>query len=145
MKSSFDEFLKRREVQQPVHNGRCPLTYRQEAPGVKEKIESMLSRLGRLTAEDGTFGDQDESKRKLILFEYVLPTRSEREPTLILRRALEVIKDVLCKILKLSNAAEYKDNEADARVVCELAEDVRDAVIEYQVSANLVITLRMGR
>ena len=71
MKSSFDQFLKRRKVQQPVHSGRCPLTYRQEAPGVKEKIESMLARLGRLTAEDGSVGDQDESKRKLILFECV--------------------------------------------------------------------------
>ena len=74
MKSSFDEFLKRREVQQPMRSTRRSLTYRQEAPGVKEKIESTLARLDRLTAEDGTFGDQDESRRKLILFEYVLPT-----------------------------------------------------------------------
>ena len=52
---------------------------------------------------------------------------------------------MLHQILERSNAAEYKDNEADARVVCELAEDVKDAVIEYQVSANPVIALRMGR
>ena len=49
------------------------------------------------------------------------------------------------QILERSNAAEYKDNDADARVVCELAEDVRDSVIEYQVSANLVIAVRMDR
>ena len=31
------------------------------------------------------------------------------------------------------------------QAICELAEDVRDAVIEYQVSPNLPIILRMPR
>jgi len=44
-----------------------------------------------------------------------------------------------------SSADGYKENEADVCAVCELAEDVRDAVMEYQVSPNLVITLRMHR
>ena len=48
-------------------------------------------------------------------------------------------------ILERSNAAEYKENDIDLRAVCELAEDVRDAVIEYQVSVNLVIALQMRR
>jgi hypothetical protein len=37
----------------------------------------------------------------------------------------------------------YKENDADVHMVGELAEDVRDTVIEYQVSYNLLITLRM--
>ena len=32
-----------------------------------------------------------------------------------------------------SNAAGYQKNEADLRAVCELAEGLRDAVVEYQV------------
>ena len=48
-------------------------------------------------------------------------------------------------ILERSNAAEYKENEIDLHTVCELAEDVRDAVIEYQVRVNLVIVLWMHR
>ena len=40
----------------------------------------------------------------------------------------------------LSGGAEYTENEADARAVCELAEDVRDAVMEYQVSPDLSTT-----
>ena len=49
-------------------------------------------------------------------------------------RALEGIKDELCHIMEQSSVAEYKENEADMRAVCELAEDVRDAVMEHQVS-----------
>ena len=38
---------------------------------VKEKTESTLARLGRLTVESGTAKDKGEFKRKMILFEYV--------------------------------------------------------------------------
>ena len=31
----------------------------------------------------------------------------------------------------------YQENDADARVVCELAENLRDAILEYQVSTDL--------
>ena len=30
----------------------------------------------------------------------------------------------------------YEENEADVHAVCKLAEDARDAVMEYQVSPN---------
>lgn len=36
--------------------------------------------------------------------------------------------------MKQSGAAEYEENEADIHAVCELAEDVIDAVMKYQVS-----------
>jgi len=35
------------------------------------------------------------------------------------------------------NAVGYKRNEADIRAVCELAEALRDTIVEYQVRTNL--------
>ena len=72
MQSSFNEFSKRRKVQQPTDSVSSLLTYRQEATGTNEKIESTLSRLGRLTAEDPAAGDERGFKRKMVLFEYVV-------------------------------------------------------------------------
>ena len=51
-----------------------------------------------------------------------------------LLRALEGIKDQLQSLSERSSAAEYQDNEKDMQAVCGLAEDARDAVVEYQVS-----------
>ena len=72
MQSSFNAFSKRQEVRQLTDSVSSLLTYLQEATGTNEKIKSTLSRLGRLTAEDDTVGDERGFKRKMILFEYVL-------------------------------------------------------------------------
>ena len=42
-------------------------------------------------------------------------------------------------ILERVGTVGYQGNDADAHEVAELAEDVRDAVIEYQVSPNLLV------
>ena len=39
-------------------------------------------------------------------------------------------------ILRRASADGYQENDSDIRMVGELAEDVRDSVIEYQVSPN---------
>ena len=111
-------------------------------PKIKEKTESTLARLGRLTVEGSTPKDKGKSKRKMILFEYVAATHHEPVPALIPCRALEGIKDELHSILERTSAVGYKENDADLHKVGELAEDVRDAVIEYQVRPHLLITLR---
>ena len=72
MQSSFNTFLKRYEVQQLTDSVSLLLTYSQEATRIHEKIESTLTRLGRLTAEDDTVGDERGFKRKMILFRYVM-------------------------------------------------------------------------
>ena len=45
-------------------------------------------------------------------------------------------------MLERTSAVGYKETDADAHTVGGLAEDVRDAVIEYQVRPPLLITLR---
>ena len=60
-------------------------------------------------------------------------------------RALEGIKDKLQSVLEKISAVGYEENDADAHAVEELAEDARDAIIEYQVSSNLLATVRVHR
>ena len=58
-------------------------------------------------------------------------------------RALEEIKDKLQSVLKKIGVVGYEENDADVHAVDELAEDARDAVIDYQVCSNIVASLRM--
>ena len=43
----------------------------QRMPGVKEKVRSTLSRLGRLKVEGSAVGDGEEPKHRVTLFECV--------------------------------------------------------------------------
>ena len=50
----------------------------QRAPGLKEKIQSTLSWLGKLNVESSAIGDGGEAKQLGILFEYVSLMDCER-------------------------------------------------------------------
>ena len=58
-------------------------------------------------------------------------------------RALEETKDKLQATLGKIGTVGYEENDADVRVVDELAEDARDAVIDYQVCFNPPANVRM--
>lgn len=53
--------------------------------------------------------------------------------------------DELEPILERSGAAGYQESDTDIHIACELAEDVRDAIIEYQVCPNLSAVPRTPR
>jgi hypothetical protein len=53
--------------------------------------------------------------------------------------ALERIKDELQPLYERSSTVGYQESDPDQHVVCELAEDLRDAIIEYQVGPDLPI------
>ena len=42
-------------------------------------------------------------------------------------------------LLEHSTIAGYQENDADVHAVCELAENLRDTILEYQVSGDLEI------
>lgn len=52
-------------------------------------------------------------------------------------RALEGIKDELLTLSDRTNTTGYKRSEADIYAVCELAEALRDAIVEYQVRTTV--------
>ncbi|KAF9790951.1 hypothetical protein BJ322DRAFT_418044 [Thelephora terrestris] len=93
------------------------LELREKTTEAKGKIDSTLARLDRLKIGNSIAGDEGEFKRQKILFE-----------------ALEGIKYESHCISERSSAAGYKESDVDTQAVCELAESVRDAVIEYQFS-----------
>lgn len=101
--------------------------------------------MDRLTAGGSTFADESESKRKVILFECVSPYITSELPRQHHDRALEGIKEELRPILDRSDSVGYKENDGDVRAMCELAEDATDAIMEYQVGPDTLITLRMYR
>ena len=51
-------------------------------------------------------------------------------------RALEGIKDRLQSLSDISATPGHTDNEGDMITACEIADDLRDAIVEYQVGAN---------
>ncbi|KAF9787378.1 hypothetical protein BJ322DRAFT_1019804 [Thelephora terrestris] len=115
--------------QQSIENQVSQLT---KSPGVKAKIQSTLSWLGRLRVENSATGDEGGQKQQKILF-----------------GALEGIKDQLQSLSWRTSAADYQENDQDIRAACGLAEDIRDAVVEYQLhqqkalydqSCKLIIT-----
>jgi len=48
-----------------------------------------------------------------------------------------VIKDKLQSLSERSGTAEDAERERDMIAVCDLADDLRDAVVEYQVSTSI--------
>jgi len=74
--------------------------------------------------------------RNVYLSAYSPSTPNDR-PGLHDIRALEGIKDKLQLLSERSGAAKYAENEEDVAVACDLADDLRDAIVEYQVSFNI--------
>ncbi|KAF9643733.1 hypothetical protein BDM02DRAFT_1359722 [Thelephora ganbajun] len=89
---------------------------------VKNKIESVRARLDRLWAEEDVARDPDEFKRRESLYE-----------------ALERIKDKLQLLSECSGTTEHAEKEGDTIVVCDLADDLRDVIIEYQFSQQKAV------
>ena len=52
-------------------------------------------------------------------------------------RALEGIKDKLQLLSEHSGTAEDAEKEGDMNALCDLVDDLRDAIVEYQVSINI--------
>ena len=114
-------------------------------PGIQGRIDSVLARLGRLQVETGSIaGGGDEFKQQTVLFEWVSFARWRRSVLYSSHlRALEGIKDELQILSEQSNTVGYKESEADRQVISQLVEDLRDAVIEYQVSLGHPVAWRM--
>lgn len=52
-------------------------------------------------------------------------------------RALEEIKDKLQLLFEQSGTAEHVETESDMAAVCDVADDLRDVIVEYQVSNSI--------
>ena len=65
-------------------------------------------------------------------------------------RTLKAVRDNGMALYNRISAQEYKECQGDVLAVSEMAEDIRDALLEYQVSCKRphvaeVVTLKLGR
>ena len=90
--------------------------------------------------EGSAVGNGEEPKHRVILFGYVSSMDCKRVRTLT-PKPLRTLEEIKGRLQSLSECSQ--ENYQDMEAVCRLAEDVRDAIIEYQVSPDLQITLRM--
>ncbi|KAF9785184.1 hypothetical protein BJ322DRAFT_1211109 [Thelephora terrestris] len=104
--TSFEAFLR-------IHKG---------VPGVKEKIQSTLSWLGRLKVEGSAVGDEGKPEQRKILFE-----------------AIEGIEVRLQSLSQSFSATGSQENHKYMEAICGLAGDARDAIIEYQFHQQKVL------
>lgn len=81
--------------------------------------------------------DAKESMRRTTLFGYVLLIYFEQTSMFITPSVLEGIKDELEVLSDHSSAAGYQENDTDTRAVSELAQDLRDAILDHQVCTEL--------
>ena len=71
------------------------------------------------------------------MFECVFDIRHGRPPTLTrFDRALEGIKVQLRSISERAGTTEQAEKEGDLTATCDLADDLRDIMVEYQVSTD---------
>ena len=97
-----------------------------------------MARLDRLCLQDEDAGlwDENEHEQRANLFEWVfrisnnLPSRSFSTSTL---RLIKDAGDVLCNRI---NTEGYEESQDDIQAVSGIAEDIRDALLDYQVYSD---------
>lgn len=99
-------------------------------------MESVRARLERLEVEGGTAVDADEFARRERFFECVPPLVQMVSNVKHHNRALGGIKSKLERLFQQSTHDVKTKNEEDMTVACDLAEDLSDAIVEYQVGTH---------
>ena len=106
---------------------------------MKDKLDSVLKRLGaQLYSEDDGGGPWDENwyDQRTELFEYVTrinpnPPSCRFFPSTL--RLIRVKGNALCDRIKTQG---HEECQGDIQAVSEIAEDIRDALLDYQVGGD---------
>ena len=123
----------------------------QKSTRLKEKLGSVMKRLDRLRLQDNGDGLWDENwqEQRAKLFKWVfgisynLPLRSSSAST------LRLIGDTGNMLYNRMNTEGYKESQDDIQAVSEIAEDIRGAILDYQVCSDrpyaTEVQLKLGR
>ena len=114
------------------------LTLGQKSTPLKNKLDSAMARLDRLCLqdEDAELWEENEHEQRAKLFEWAfrishnLPSRSSSTST------LRLIKDTGNVLYDRINTEGYKESQDDIQAVSGIAEDIRDALLDYQVCSD---------
>ncbi|KAF9645952.1 hypothetical protein BDM02DRAFT_3271339 [Thelephora ganbajun] len=101
------------------------LKLHEKSPGVKNDLDSVMARLDRLYLEedndDGSW-DENEHEHRVKLFD-----------------TLRIIEDNWNVLYNRVNTQGYKESQDDIQAASAMADDIRDAVIDYQVALQRAI------
>ena len=127
------------------------LTPGQQSTPLKGKLDSVMARLDRLCLQYDDDGIWDEGwhEQRAKLFRWVfgisynLPLRSSSAST------LRPIGDTGNMLYNRMNTEGYKESQDDIQAVSEIAEDIRGAILDYQVCSDrpyaTEVQLKLGR
>ena len=103
------------------------------------KLDSATARLDRLRLQDDDgdgLSDEDGHKRRVKLFKWVFRVNYNVSSCLLFASALRMIGDTGNVLYNRINTEDYKESQDDIEAVSGIAEDIRDALLDYQVCSD---------
>ena len=103
-----------------------------------KKLASVIARLDRLCSEDNEdiVWDENENRRRSKLFEWVAGINSKSPSRQPCPSTLQLIKDNGNALCDRVNTQGYEECQGDILAASGIAEDIRDALLEYQVGID---------
>ena len=124
------------------------LTLEQKSTPLKDKLVSAMERLDRLRLQDDGLWDGDRHEQRAKLFEWVFGINynlSSRSPSTSTLRSISDTGNVLYNRMITED---YKESQDDIQAVSGIAQDIRDALLDYQVCSDKLyatgVQLKLG-
>ena len=129
---------------------RYSLTLGQTTTSLKNRLDSAMARLDLLCSQDEDAGllDETQHKQRAKLFEWVFRISHNLLSRSFSTSTLRLIKDAGNVLYNRINTEGYKESQDDIQAVSGIAEDIRDALLDYQVCSDTSyatgVQLRLG-
>ena len=110
----------------------------QKSTPLKSKLDSAMTRLNRLYLQDDNAGywDENEHEQRVKLFQWVFRINHSLLSRSFSPRTLRLIRDTGKKLYNRMNTEGYKESRDDIEAVSGIAEEIRDALLDYQVCSD---------
>jgi hypothetical protein len=120
---------------------RYSLTLGQKSMLLKNKLDSVMARLDRLCLQDDDddddgLWDENEHEQRAKLFKWVLGIYCNLLLRSFSTSTLRLIRDTGNTLYHRINTEGYSESQGDIQAVSGIAEDIRDALLDYQVCSD---------
>jgi len=124
-----------------VSLSRYSLTLRQKSTLLRNKLDSAIARLDRLCLrdddDDDELWDEDGDEQRAKLFKSVFGVNYHLPLSSFSASTLRLIRDAGNVLYHRITAEGYKESQDDVQVVSGIAEEIRDALLDYQVCSGI--------
>ena len=114
------------------------LTLGQKSTPLKDKLGSVMARLDWLRSQDDDDRIRDENGHEqwAKLFEWVFGINRNLPSHSFSTSALRLIVDTGSVLYDRMSTEDYKESQDDIQAVSRIAEEIRDALLDYQVCSD---------